>query len=630
MSSGPARGVFIELLRATGEGREPAELALGDGLNVISGASDTGKSHILHCIDYALGASKRPDQIPEAKGYELIQLDLRSRLDQSRISIRRALGGGDVIVRRAAATGDDWQESVVSPKHMADDPDTLSRVLLDLSGFGDVSVRMNKQGKTRTLSFRDIAHLTVISEERIISATPPHLSGQYTLPTAEADVFRTLVTGTSLPKPAKVRQRITPAQYRAQLELTATWIDEARKRLEKRNPEGRPVDEELQVLDTQFAALTESFNRNTATLRKLEADLAKAVRDLRETDSRLGTVQGLLARFNLLDQHYGASVARLTSIAEAGKLLDQFPTSPCIVCGAAPDGHRTGDALPPFQPDVVSEAARAEAKKSQVLRQDLSQTLAELQEESATLGARAVELRSQIEVGRSTVDKELQPRTAVEAESIRKMAERRSELLAIKAETASLELLKRQYGELERRSKTKQAKPDAASPAESTTAEMEGFAGVVEALLQRWKYPDLGRVVFAEGSQDLVVAGQPRGSHGKGVRALTCAAFILGLMKHCSVKNQPHPGLVVLDTPLAVYREPDATKQADDTSLVVAGVKDAFFRSLAAGDAAGQVIVLENEDPPADLPAGVTLHHFSKSNTGRYGFFPVQAPTLGL
>jgi hypothetical protein len=53
----------------------------------------------------------------------------------------------------------------------------------------------------------------------------------------------------------------------------------------------------------------------------------------------------------------------------------------------------------------------------------------------------------------------------------------------------------------------------------------------------------------------------------------------------------------------------------------MAGVKEAFYRSLADGDAKGQVIVFENVDPPEDLQGVFNRIHFSKSMTGRYGLF---------
>ena len=79
--------------------------------------------------------------------------------------------------------------------------------------------------------------------------------------------------------------------------------------------------------------------------------------------------------------------------------------------------------------------------------------------------------------------------------------------------------------------------------------------------------------------------------------------------------------MVVLDSPLVAYREPDA-ENGEVKLLRQAKVKEAFYSTLASGLAEGQVIVFENEDPPADITGTYTRHHFTKTSAGRYGFFP--------
>ena len=59
---------------------------------------------------------------------------------------------------------------------------------------------------------------------------------------------------------------------------------------------------------------------------------------------------------------------------------------------------------------------------------------------------------------------------------------------------------------------------------------------------------------------------------------------------------------------------------AEDQQLRKAGVKEAFYESLAQGLVEGQVIVFENEDPPTNMAGKSTRTHFSKNTTGRYGF----------
>lgn len=92
------------------------------------------------------------------------------------------------------------------------------------------------------------------------------------------------------------------------------------------------------------------------------------------------------------------------------------------------------------------------------------------------------------------------------------------------------------------------------------TREVEGFCQTVEQLLRDWQYPRIERVVFSERNQDLLISGKERGSHGKGLRAISYAGFTIGLMRHCMRNSLPHPGLVVLDSPLVTFRKPDVPK----------------------------------------------------------------------
>jgi len=151
------------------------------------------------------------------------------------------------------------------------------------------------------------------------------------------------------------------------------------------------------------------------------------------------------------------------------------------------------------------------------------------------------------------------------------------------------------------------------------TSESSDFCEVVEDLLKAWNFPGAGRVTFSEENEDIVIAGQDRKSHGKGIRALAYSGFILSLLKYCRSKNRPHPGLVVLDSPLVAYREPDTAEEVKRLN-----VKAAFYRTLATWKDHTQVIVFENEDPPKDLIPTIIFTHFSKTTAAgiRYGFFP--------
>ena len=118
----------------------------------------------------------------------------------------------------------------------------------------------------------------------------------------------------------------------------------------------------------------------------------------------------------------------------------------------------------------------------------------------------------------------------------------------------------------------------------------------------------------------MIIAGKPRTARGKGLRAITHGAFTIGLLQFCKTKGDPHPGFVILDTPLRAYREPDG--EEDDLSGTDLDVQ--FYEYLQGLPDDRQVIIVENTTPPkaiADLPQAMM---FTKNpHQGRYGFFPM-------
>lgn len=611
-------GFFIESLILNGPGKEDAQLTFADGLNVVSGASDTGKSYALSCIDFAFGASSPPSPIPEAAGFDTVILAVISRRTKERFVFERGLAGGDVKFTKFDPQGVSLEETLISARHSPTDPNTLSGVLLELSGLYGKQVRKNKQGVRRTLSFRDIAFLSVVDEERIIARRPPHLSGNPVEKTAEGEAFRLLVTGNDSAVVHSLVPRKQAAGAEAKLELLEIMIIEAEAEFSAIGVDKDTVDAELATIESAKTAAIAEYERSRLEVASLEASLAVQAQAMRQARARQQVVNGLTRRFTLLDEHYQADTARLHAIEESGKLLEALPSKECPVCGATPDNHSPSEQ---FRPDEVEVGARAEAVKVGELRRDLRKVLEELEDENSDLEIRAEHAREGVKRIQSTIEIELMPRVKESAALLRGQDSRRDLLMRAETILKQLDQLRVHASELHIAAATPPP-TSAVVPTRASTGEMEAFAEAVQELLEAWKYPGIGRVVFSEADQDLVISGQPRISHGKGVRALTCSAFVVGLLRHCRSKQLPHPSVVLLDSPLVAYREPDLnTDSAEDQQLRMAGVKEAFYRSLADGDAKGQVIVFENEDPPADMGGQFTRTHFSKSASGRYGLF---------
>jgi hypothetical protein len=159
--------------------------------------------------------------------------------------------------------------------------------------------------------------------------------------------------------------------------------------------------------------------------------------------------------------------------------------------------------------------------------------------------------------------------------------------------------------------------------AELSTSTLDSFSAELEQILKAWNFPDASRVYFDKQSRDFVIAGKPRGSRGKGLRAITYAALSVTVLEFARINENPHPGFIVLDTPLLAYREPEG--EEDDLSGT--DVRERFYDYLASRNEE-QVIVLENVDPPDSTKGKSHSIFFSKNpHLGRYGFFPIQGRT---
>jgi hypothetical protein len=127
-------------------------------------------------------------------------------------------------------------------------------------------------------------------------------------------------------------------------------------------------------------------------------------------------------------------------------------------------------------------------------------------------------------------------------------------------------------------------------------------------------------VHFDQRQRDLVIDGKNRTSFGKGLRAITQSAFSIGLLEYCRQQSTPHPGFVILDSPLLSYKEPDG----QDDDLRHTDLKQRFYHYLQRIPDDQQVIIVENTDPPADIQSLPQATKFTGNpDDGRAGLFVV-------
>ena len=608
-------GFQIRRLTLVGRGVPNAEMQFREGLNVVSGPSDTGKTFIVQCIDYMLGGKDVPESIPEAAQYETVRLSLNVSVDDDEVVLERSIRGGDFKLVSAGKA-----DQQLSAKHSAAAQDSVSKYLLGLAGLAEKKVRTNKQGKTRDVSFRDLARLVLVDEETVISKTSPILTGQYTTGTAESAVFRLLLTGvddSSLissedPKVAKGRQA-------GKIEMLDLLLNRTKGRMAEMQLPGdvQAWQGQLAEIETLFEAAQKELAVEQQSAAQLEGKRRAELNALRQLESRSGVLRELQRRFALLEQQYLSDLRRLESIAEAGTRLGQMSEERCPVCGAAAEHQEHDHQKASAAPEDVAQSCLAEAAKIRLLISDLHLTRSDNDHEIAKLEGLTLEAKERIHTVATQLSEMLKPRVELALQRLRESQTRRDTYRRALELHGRVNELQGLLGELGLAASGKGAELESARV---RSDEAEAFSQEVESLLRAWHFPGLDRVTFSESDQDIVISGRTRASHGKGVRAIAHAAFNLALLNFCVKAEKPHPGFALIDSPLVVYREPDT-----DEGGFSHDVKDAFYRSIAEDFRASQVIIFENEDPPSDLGVDANIIRFTGASHGRQGFIPKNA-----
>ncbi|WP_370361454.1 hypothetical protein [Catenulispora sp. MAP12-49] len=583
-------------------------------LTVIYGASETGKSFVVEAIDYMFGAGKLKE-IQEAQGYTDILLGLRLA-DGQAVTLVRQPG-----LNRAAVYHGDFRTVPTTPpakvlpvKHNPRSDNSLSRYLLKILQADGRQILKSARPTLRSLSFRDLAHLCIVSEGQMAGSRSPVLpSGQRTSETGEKSVFKYMLTGQDesgrVVGPTDVEKKVG----KGKVALLTSLIDEARNSLAF-DVHPTELERQLGQLEQAVAAasvdvdgLLEERRLYTDTVRGLENDLAENHRSADET-------RILLGRFGLLRQQYESDLARLEMVAEAGNLLGYFHTGTCVFCGAAPEHQQPGHNVD--ETTELHAAVGAELRKTIELRTDLLTTIEDLTGQLAALGSGDARLRAQVG--------EAEERLAVLSVLLAPLRTDTSEMLTVRTKIQRDLTI---HAQIERLEELKADFLSAPTPVPArqdgiSSSQLAEFEELVQQVLSSWQVPGDNAVNYDEQSGEISVGGRERHSRGKGMRSIIHAAFSTALVHYTMRHDRPHPGFVVLDSPVLTYREPDEVDIALTHNVV-----EHFYRGLLE-ERSAQIVVVENGDPPEGLGDDVTTYAFGTSGSTRLGFFPPQNPTV--
>ena len=511
-------GILLRYLAFFGPDKLPADLSFAPGLNVICGASETGKSFIVETIDFMLGQEKPVRDIPERDGYDRVRLVIESA-DHPPLTLDRSVEGGNFQVYEEILKNGIPQTSakILRWKHRAARQDTLSYALLERTGLLSKVLRKNAAGETRSLSFRDMARLCVVTEEEIQGRGSPLLTGQYTTATGEYAVFKLLLTGTDDSALVAAREVAGRSeQDTGKIEILDQMIEELQAELDEEGAEEEELKNQLARLDESIRTQNEALAAVQKVLDSVLERRGAAAREVRNRRARIAEINELVERFGLLDSHYQTDLDRLAAIHESGSLFVHFDQQPCPLCGALP-GDQHLDLECEGNTEAVVKAADAEMGKIKRLRSELADTVTSLTREREGLLESLAQFEEKYKVCEHELSEIASPAVSTERTSYNQLVSERAE---VRFKLEKIDRLKRLTAQ---RTELDAEQTDTAGSISITRTlipknVLDEFAQTIEGILQEWHFPDANRVFFDEGKRDFQIAGKERGSTGKGLR----------------------------------------------------------------------------------------------------------------
>jgi hypothetical protein len=598
-------GFIITELQLQSTSAQPAIVKFERGLNVITGPSNTGKTYIYQCINYMFGGSKPPKPITQAASYQSVTMKLLSN-EGERFTLQSDLKGGDFLVY-----GDGMPGPVkLARKHNPESDVTVSAFLLQLNNLLGKKIRTNAKGKTRTISYRDIVRYLLVEEKRIITDESPIVSGQYTTPTEEKSAFKLILTGQDdrdiIESLSAGEIKYRKGKIEMLTELVSTNSKELNQLADSVEPEERIVriDADIEGLKLQHDQLKDEFGALDLQRSGLATQLSTVTSQKIYNDE-------VLIRSTILKQQYSVDSQRLNSTIEASYLLQDNPTleENCPVC-ATPLGVKN------IEPELsaVINACQMEIRKLGSLIQEVNESEAILNQENAGFISRMEDFEKKL----VEISEQIDDGVGIKMKAI---FEEITNLNGVKANLNRALFLKETIKSFEDQKRMIQSsipKKDKESRFEDLlTSNVYELSNRLKTVLEKCNYPDITDVAYSETAGDFVISGEARELAGKGFRAITYAAFMIALQE--LLFNKPYSiGPTVLDSPLVTYRKPIAEGEEIPVDLAMD-----FYRYLASNAKVDQVIILENEEPPAEIEPLINHIIFTRSSSGRYGFIPV-------
>lgn len=585
---------YIEEIKVSGSGKVDSIIKLKQGVNIIYGPSNTGKSYIINCIDYMFGAKDSP--IDESFGYDTISLTVRT--ESGTVEMCRGLGKKKVVVDSKDPNVESGEYNITASGKNHEK--TINFVWLSLFGIKDHhSVIFNENFDKRVLSCRTFLHMFLLTETKIIAKESIVLSKNPTTNTSEISSLIFLLTGQDFKDSEK---QDSDEIKKAKRSAVKEYINKELFSLSERSRELKEQLGENESFDLQ-----EEIKEALKNITSLEKQIQESVRmnqailqRLHVCNEELSECKVLLSRYDELMTQYNADLRRLSFIVDGESIIEEHPEGKCPFCDGKISLDKTN----------YIEAARADCRKIKLQMKDLAKAQEALQEEKEIFEQEIEQLLDKKQTTEELINVELTP----SLEALNQKLDLFREIVKLNQEIEILnKIVEQKSNDIAAADKDDENTKKFKVKEHLEYSFIEKISEDIRTILKKSHYDNILTAVFDKSTMDVVVNGKAKRSNGKGYCAFLNTIVALSLAKYMIESARYAPGLLVLDSPILSFKETDDKKPSES-------MRNGLFENLVSQNNALQLIIVENEIPSINYKESNLIHFTKNREEGRYGF----------
>jgi len=598
---------YIEKLVVSGGEHKPSVLELKPGLNFVIGPSNTGKSLILDCIDYAFGFEPRKDRpsriVDNSFGYTCVALHLQT--GNGTVVLERKIGSNKITV---SGTDPDYEHDTYGVSGRA--KKSINAIFLQLLGINEPhEVQQTLAGKKQQLSWRGMLNIFLIKQGDVARETSILLNKSFPSATPSQAILLFLMSGIDANELVKPESKeIRDAKKAAVM----VYIQEKVKRLTDRADELQELALSEAEPDMNAAVNTIITEIDEVQARiSLSVEKSKSLMDeIYAQNSKLTECDTIAARFTILRQQYESDIKRLGFVVEGELNQKGAPVHKrCPFCDNEITAARSTSYLDATKAELSH--IKSHLTELEMAQKDLEHRRGEIRETAAALE------REKDGIDTLVVD-QLRPRVTALKDKLgnyRRAIQLNSEMEVVRSE-------QRQYSselyEHETADKEKEARFDIVDRFDRV--EITAYEDMLISILKASKIGGYGSARLNMNTFDIEINSYSKASTmGGGYCGILNTIVAMAMTKYLQKHGKPAPGFFLVDSSLTQLSESEHKESANT-------IKVNFIDYLIEHAQESQVIIVEQKKrlpfvPLEDEKKGVHVIEFTgEVNNKRYGF----------